>query len=491
MLRCTHPGCGHPFDVSASLISYQCSKCLRFLLRCPNADCQAINRPFARFCTLCARPIPPTYTQCMGDDSLTRLGERTRIELKREKVGVHRPHVVRWDFNLESYLTSDWPKGLVFAVAASGCLVWIGLPGGQYLIVDSSEKPRVILHRALDTDSTEMPVRAIVHGGWLVAFTNRRIVVEDLRAVELEAAVTVSPALMYGPLSAGTIVATRPLIVPIAGDPKGRMEVARMAWLEREADGRLSFVQTVFGLTAALPPEKTAVSLPHGATGAGAAALVLLCEAPLLFAVIDTAGVALIHHKDSRFHSKEVRLPDNWACGESQHGLACAAVLPDAPNGPTFGQIAIALRTANGSYDLGLLSISKSNPYEPLWQVEPGGGYPVSVTADGQRLVVVREQRVGMLNRLRQYQAFANDPSIQQIQAVDVFGRLALLTGKDSSPKTWYCMLVDLNHDRVIDRITHRGVLSTIIGRRWLTVEMRVEDNEKSFWLVSRWLDAE
>ena len=425
----------------------------------------------------------------MGDDSLARLSERTRIELVRqtEKVGADRPHVLRWDFNLEPYLASNWPNALIFAVAASGCLVWIGLPGGQYLIIDSSQKPRLYLQRTLGADPTEMPIRAIVHGGWLVAYTDRRIVVEDLRAVELAASVTVPPALTYGPLPMGRILASLPLIVPIGGDPKGRMEVAQMAWLERDADGKLTFVRTVFGLTAASTPTKTPIPL---AAGTGVAALMLLCLAPLRFAVVDPVGVVLIQDEGSRFHAKAIPLPSNWTCGESRHGLACAAVLADVPDGPTFGQIAVALRTGAGNYDLGLLTISKSNPYAPLMQTEPGGGYPVGVTADGQRLIMVREQRVGTLNRLQQYQPIANDPSILQLQTVDVFGRLALLTGRDSSPNTWYCLLVDLNHDRVIDRISHRGVLSTIVGRRWLTVEARNEENKKSFWLVSRWLDA-
>jgi len=462
---------------------------LRFLLRCPNADCRAINRPFARFCTLCAQPILLTYTQCLGDDSIAKLSERTRIELKRDTEKVGAPHVLRWDFNLEAYLTSDWPNALVFAVAASGCLVWIGLPGGQYLIVDSSQKPRPAIHRTLAPDPTEMPVRAIVHGGWLVAYTDRRIVVEDLRAVELAAHVTVPLALMYV-LPIGCILASRPLIVPIAGDPKGRMEVARLVWLERDADGRLSFVQIAFGFTAASPPARTAIPLPSGPAGAGSTALLLLCQAPLLFVVVDSNGIVLVHEEGSQFHAKALQLPDKWKCGESRHGLEYAAVLADVPDGPTFGQIAVALRTDTGNYNLGLLSISKSDPYAPFGQIETGGGYPVGVTADGERLIVVREQRVGTVNRVRQYQPITNDPGILQLQAADVFGRLALLTGRDSSPNTWYCLLADLNQDRIIDRMSHRGVLSTIIGRRWLTVEARDEANKKSFWLVSRWLDA-
>lgn len=496
MFRCQQSLCipdkDHP--------SLRCVKCLGALVTCPNSACREANLPFARYCRGCFQELPSEVIRNLGNLTIEHHHDRVNLEFKTHFLPIDqadqahnskRVPVIEITpvFDVSAFLDSADLPFLSVSLEASGGLVWLGLPRQGYVLVNPLAKLTTLRRpNGFGQKSSERPLRARVLGQWLLVSTNQRVIVEDLRAIDIGVEDTAEVALEYV-VESGHEICSQPLLYSIAVTAENRLApCVGVAWLERDAKGAIRLLRSMVGpLQTPYAVEKLALPDHSLIDDNSLASLICVNVDAMAFAVITPRAMGVLEGPIGATTYRPLTLPDDWECVGSQYDIVCAAAITEPAESLTLGRIAVGLQNGKGSCDLGIVHVprgkSASVGTTKRFSEVALRGRPVGVTPDGQRVIVVSDTEVKLVNKLGTPDVLLTDGAMASLYAVRVYGRVGMFLSQDG-PNRWVTNFIDLRSGKQINRISEANLLSTFVGDRWLSIER----TDQTQMIVSRQL---
>lgn len=204
------------------------------LPKCRNHD--AISR-FQIYCQQCGEKLE-AQIETFKMSALKKKGNKENNQLKDRNKEIAKKLTLEINLNIFNSCIKNNNEIPLFSSFEYMGLIWLGYGAKQYVILDLLDKDQHVrqVRRFRDNKQPENPIRAFANGTWLVTWSNKRITVEDLLAIENGTSNQVPMAFEYE-VNEGTEICPNPIFTRMKNryqDDNETIEGVELTWLELE-----------------------------------------------------------------------------------------------------------------------------------------------------------------------------------------------------------------------------------------------------------------